>query len=99
MATTNNEVVAIAKAVAECGRLLKAAQYVAQQVLARNNVEAITWDSGEDAALSAAGLDYTGEEISNALGSLSQFKNYWTNAAVTQGDHGGNFEKLTTPIV
>lgn len=96
---TNNEIVAIAKAVAECARLLKAAKYITDQTLARNSVEAITWGASQDTILSDAGLSYTGAEISNALGSLAQLQNYWTNAAVTQGDHGGNFEKLVDPIV
>lgn len=98
MATTA-EIVAIASAVKDVARMLKAAKYAADQVIARNQVEAITWDSGEDAALAAAGLSFTGEEVSNALGSLVEFRDYWTNGAVTQGDHGGNFEKLTEPIV
>lgn len=46
-----------------------------------------------------AGLDYTGPDISNAIGSLDQFRNVWENGAVSESDHGGNFEKLVDPIV
>lgn len=99
MAATNAEIVAIAKAVADCAKKLKQAKAIVDQTLSRNTVESITWGASQDTILSDAGLSYTGAEVSNAIGSLAQYQNYWGNAVVTQGDHGGNYEKLVDPIV
>jgi hypothetical protein len=40
------------------------------------------------------GRTYDPLQVSNAIGSLAQFRNYMTNAAVTQGDHLGNLNQL-----
>ena len=96
MATTNNEIVLIASAVADCSRLLKALNSALEQTLARNTVEALDWGgvdaAAADAALQEKSKDYTAAEVSNAIGSLAAFQTFWTT-------HGPNFQKLTSPIV
>jgi hypothetical protein len=103
MPTTTNEIVSIARAMADCATKAKQLRVIVQQTLDRNVVEAFDWAGANqveaDAALQAAGIDYTAVEIANAIGSLDQYRNFWDNAAVTQGDHGGNLEKLCAPIV
>lgn len=96
---TDNEIVAIAMACGEGARHLKAADVIITQIINRNAPESITWDASKDAILQAAGIEYTGPEVSNILGSFVQFQNLLNNQEVSQGDHRSNVEKLTTPIV
>lgn len=96
MATTNAEIIAIAKAVADCAKKLKQAKFLADQTLARNAVEAFDWGDADaksaNAALTEAQLSYDSAEVSNAIGSLALLQTWWDT-------HGQNFEKLVDPIV
>ncbi|QDU97514.1 hypothetical protein [Lignipirellula cremea] len=93
---TSAEIVAIGQAVAACARAAKSLNAITDQTLSRNTVESFDWAAADadeaNAALSAAGVSYSSAEVSNAIGSLAAFQTYW-------GTHGGNFEKLTDPIV
>lgn len=93
-AATANEYAAIAESVSQVASKMKQAKYLAEQVLANNSAQGADWNSQEAAdALTAAGVDYTPAEISNAIGSLSTFTGagFWNT-------HGGNFEQLAKPI-
>ena len=78
---------------AACRDLSKAAKalnYLASQALANNSAKSLNWT--EPTIIDANAEGVTAAEVSNVIGSLSAFQTYWTT-------HGGNFEKLTTPIV
>ncbi len=99
---TVNDYLAIADACADVSKAAKSLKYLSAQVLANNSAQGLNWGSvpaGVEADGVITGREFTAAEVSNVLGSLTQYANLWDNAVVTQGTHGGNFEKLTKPIV
>lgn len=52
----------------------------------------------EDADGNINGVRFSRTDVSNAIGSLMQFRNCATNQAVSQGDHLGNINKLARPM-
>lgn len=104
LAYTEN-VKAEAEAIAAVANELVSLYHRVNQILEHNSDLAADWTAGatpgyisEAASGNMTGLPYTRQQIGNAIGSFSQFKNYMTNAAVTQGDHLGNFDLVSRPL-
>ena len=88
------EILAVAGAVEDVCKKLKQSKQTADQTAESNTVRTIDWSSQRVTdALAAAGKVYTGQQVSNALGSLNAYRNTWYAA------EGGNIEFLTTSIV
>ena len=88
----------IAAAVAEMATMHKRVNSLASQVLANNSAKSINWEDlpagSVDEDGNVDGTTYTPAEISNVIGSLSTYQTAHWDAG-----HGGNYEKLSKPIV
>lgn len=51
----------------------------------------------EDANGNIQGLDFSRQDLANAIGSFTQIRNLALNQTVTEGDHLVNLEKLARP--
>lgn len=51
-----------------------------------------------DADFNLASLNYTGQQVSNAIGSLIEFDKLMLNAIPAQGDHLANLNQLARPL-
>lgn len=74
----------------DLSRIAKSLQYLSSQALANNSAKGLNWETSGTIDEGVEGVMQA--EVSNVIGSLSAFNTYWQT-------HGGNFEKLTTPIV
>lgn len=70
-----------------------------------NSDQAIDWAAGstpayitEDANGNLDGRRFSRQQVANVVGSFVQFQNLMKNAAVSQGDHQGNFNGLSQPL-
>lgn len=99
MAATQAEITAIVNSIKELAKQAKILKSLTDQALAHNSAHSIDWNEfaqdypdlvDESGDIVDAGI--TPAELSNAIGSLASYQTYWTT-------HGGNFEKLTKPIV
>lgn len=94
-------------------KICNALEEVANQRLVLHNLEIqlaeynadinINWGSPPgfltlDGDGNISGKSYTPGDVSNALGSITQDRNMMTNAAVSQGDHLANFNKVGSPL-
>lgn len=89
------EIKAVADALAALAGKAKSLKSLADQTLANNSALQIDWgnvDAGMITNGDLTGTNASPAEISNVIGSLAAFQTFWET-------HGGNFEKLTTPIV
>ena len=88
---TENTYQSTADSLVDVSNVMKSANSAAEQVLAFNAAHTLDWTSqaAEDAL---AGRDYSKEDVSNVLGSLSTF------TASYYATNGVNFEKLAKPI-
>ena len=77
-------------ACADLSSKAKALQYLAAQALANNSAKGLDWNTPGLIDENVEGV--TQAEVSNVIGSLAAFNTFWAT-------HGGNFEKLTKPIV
>jgi len=71
-------------------------------ILEYNSDQAIDWAAGstpayipEDADGNIDGLQFSRQAVANAIGSMAEFRDFMQNAAVTQGDHLGNFNLVS----
>ena len=83
-----------------CDRL-KALKTDVDEFLAANSHLSIDWAGtpkpayiNEDVAGNVDGHAFSRAQVANAIGTLAQFKNLMTNAAVSEGDHLGNVNQI-----
>lgn len=89
------EVSAVASACKDVSKAAKSLKFLSAQLLANNSAQGIDWGAlpeGSEANGAIINESFTAAEVSNVLGSLAEFATFWVT-------HGGNFEKLTSPIV
>ena len=102
MTTTVNEIQNIARAIKECADLMKSLQSRCSEVAQANGAHSIDWANLPDAAKNPdgtiLGLDFTGQEAANALGSQDEFRDFYAGQNVSQGNHGANQELLANPL-
>tara|TARA_R110000822_G_scaffold131261_3_gene268221 strand:- start:563 stop:889 length:327 start_codon:yes stop_codon:yes gene_type:complete len=94
-----------AQAIAQVCTELAAILAKADVILEHNSDQSIEWAAAqlpayiaEDAQGNINGLLFDRASVSNAVGSLAQFRALMTNQAVAQGDHLGNINKLATAM-
>lgn len=91
---TDKQIVDLANSVTDVCTALKRYKKNADEVLSDNTTRSIVWtDAATEAVLAAANIDYTGEQISNALGSMNTF-----NTGFWDTGNGTNIEVVTEPI-
>lgn len=100
MAANANEVKEIVKAMQSLAKAAKSLKALSDQALGYNSAQGLNWNNvaaeypelmDEDGDFLEIGVSPA--DVSNVIGSLDIFRTtFWTT-------HGGNFEKLTTPIV
>ncbi len=103
MALTHTRVSEAATEAQEIADQLKAVYQRTVAFLATNSDLSIDWAAGalpsyinEDVDGNLDGLGFTRAQVANIVGSFDQFKNLIENAAVTQGDHLGNINQLSS---
>lgn len=93
-----------AEAVASVANELVSLYQRVKQMLAHNTALNVAWTSATSPVLEVTasgnlqGLGYTGTQISNALGSMTQFVNLMENQTVTEGNHLSNFNLVARPL-
>ena len=105
MALSFNRISVTADAVADVCNQLATLLATVDQLLEFNSDQNIGWTDDplpgyitEDGDGNITGKQFARGDVSNALGSLTQFRNLMTNQAVSQGDHLGNVNKLAKPL-
>lgn len=106
MAATPNQAVELAKDCIQVATAIKSAAVLARQFVTNNNVNDPGWSSYDDnpPVSPTTGLIDTTEvtpgQVSNAIGSINNFLNYYTGAsAVAQVAWGDNLETIVPAIV
>jgi hypothetical protein len=92
---TSAEALAVARACSDLAKQAKGLKSLSAQVIANNSANEIDWGNVPSGTVTdglVTGYSFTAAEVSNVLGSLDAFLTF-------MGTHGGNFEKLTNPIV
>jgi hypothetical protein len=104
MANTAARTIATAQRVSDVAQQVLSAFMVAHELLEFNSDQAIDWAAGslpayipEDAAGNIDGLQFSRQQVANALGSMTQLRNLMTNATVTEGDHLGTLNLVADP--
>ena len=103
---TLSQITASALTVVAIANSLKAAKVTSQEFSEYNSVTDPGWNtlaSGVPAAVDAngyiVGTNVKPSEVSNAIGSINVFLNYWAGAVVAQSAWGQNLEKISNPLV
>jgi hypothetical protein len=89
------EVVELVNAARDLSAAAKSLSALAGQFIANNSAKSVDWGNLGVEFLTdgdVTGTSVTPAEVSNVIGSLASFQTF-------MGTHGGNFEKLTAPIV
>ena len=87
----------ITKYCTDLAKAAKSMKYLSAQLLANNSALAINWNALPAGSVDAdsgkiVGTSIAPDEVSNVVGSLTAYADFWAT-------HGGNFEKITEPIV
>lgn len=97
MAISNDQIVSTANAIKSLANAAKSLKSLTDQTLEYNSSISIDWGSIPDGLLDTngkiIGVGVAPADVSNVIGSLAAYQTLWA------GGHGGNFEKLATPIV
>lgn len=102
---TPTQVINSAKAVIDLANQIKSAYVLAKEYSDYNSVTDPGWGSlqannpGIDANGLVSGTSSTPQDISNAIGSINMFINYWSGNPVATSAWGQNLQKLSNPIV
>lgn len=100
---TPSQITTAAQTVVQIANSLKAAFERAREFSDYNSVNDPGWNSLSGAAVDAnglvAGTEVTPAAISNAIGSINEFINYWTGQPVPTSAWGQNIVKISSPIV
>lgn len=105
MSLTVPQITSSALAVVGLANQLKAAYVIAKEYSDYNSVTDPGWGSlasSVPAAVSnglVVGTQFAPGDVSNAIGSINEYINYWTGVAVPTSAWGQNLEKLSAPTV
>lgn len=103
---SDGEILELVRYVRDTANTMKSTNGQTYQLATKNDSLAIDWNNlatsnpdvlDENGLL--VGYNFTPADVSNFLGSLAQFLNYYNGSAVAAGAHGSNAEQLSLPIV